>query len=42
VNAPDESIGTPLENAISYGCWHVARRLVEAGATKPPSATSPD
>jgi ankyrin repeat protein len=33
VDAPDGSIGTPLENAIGYGCWHVARRLVEAGAT---------
>jgi ankyrin repeat protein len=30
---PDESVGTPLENAIGYGCWHVARHLVEAGAT---------
>lgn len=26
------SIGTPLDNAIAYGCWHVARRLVERGA----------
>ena len=26
------SIGTPLDNAIGYGCWHVARRLVERGA----------
>jgi ankyrin repeat protein len=33
VDAPDGSIGTPLENAIGYGCWHVARRLVDAGAT---------
>jgi ankyrin repeat protein len=33
VDAPEGSIGTPLENAIGYGCWHVARRLVEAGAT---------
>jgi uncharacterized protein len=24
--------GTPLDNAIGYGCWHVARRLVERGA----------
>ena len=30
--SPDGSIGTPLDNAIGYGCWHVARRLVEAGA----------
>jgi ankyrin repeat protein len=26
------SIGTPLDNAIGYGCWNVARRLVERGA----------
>jgi len=32
VEAPEGSIGTPLDNAIGYGCWHVARRLVEAGA----------
>ena len=24
--------GTPLDNAIGYGCWHVARLLVERGA----------
>jgi ankyrin repeat protein len=24
--------GTPLEDAVGYGCWHVARRLVERGA----------
>jgi ankyrin repeat protein len=33
VNTPGGSIGTPLENAIGYGCWHVARGLVDAGAT---------
>lgn len=22
--APDGSIGTPLDNVIGYGCWHVA------------------
>ena len=32
VNLPDGSIGTPLENAIGYGCWNVARLLVERGA----------
>jgi ankyrin repeat protein len=32
VEAPGGSIGTPLDNAIGYGCWHVARRLVERGA----------
>lgn len=26
------SIGTPLDNAIGYGCWHVARLLVASGA----------
>ena len=29
---PDGSIGTPLDNAIGYGCWHVARLLVSRGA----------
>jgi uncharacterized protein len=33
VDFPDGSIGTPLENAIGYGCWHVARHLADAGAT---------
>jgi ankyrin repeat protein len=32
IEAPGGSIGTPLDNAIGYGCWHVARRLVERGA----------
>jgi hypothetical protein len=32
VNLPDGSIGTPLENAVGYGCWNVARLLVERGA----------
>jgi hypothetical protein len=26
------SIGTPLDNAVGYGCWHVARLLVDRGA----------
>jgi len=26
------SIGTPLDNAIGYGCWHVGRLLVARGA----------
>ena len=30
--APDGSIGTPLDNAIGYACWHVARLLVQRGA----------
>jgi ankyrin repeat protein len=32
VEAPDGSIGTPLDNAVGYGCWHVARLLVARGA----------
>ena len=32
INMPDGSIGTPLDNAIGYGCWNVARLLVERGA----------
>jgi ankyrin repeat protein len=32
VEAPDGSIGTPLDNAIGYGCWHVARLLASRGA----------
>jgi ankyrin repeat protein len=32
VEAPDGSIGTPLANAIGYGCWNVARLLVARGA----------
>lgn len=29
---PDGSIGTPLDNAIGYGCWHVADLLAQRGA----------
>jgi hypothetical protein len=32
LETPDGSIGTPLDNAIGYGCWHVARLLVTRGA----------
>ena len=34
VNAPGASIagGGPLDDAVGYGCWHVARLLVERGA----------
>jgi uncharacterized protein len=32
VETPDGSIGTPLDNAIGYACWHVARLLVARGA----------
>ncbi len=30
--ASDGSIGTPLDNAIGYACWHVAELLVARGA----------
>jgi ankyrin repeat protein len=29
---PGGSIGTPLDNAVGYSCWHVARLLVQRGA----------
>jgi hypothetical protein len=32
LETPGGSIGTPLDNAIGYGCWHVARLLVHRGA----------
>lgn len=32
LETPGGSIGTPLDNAIGYGCWQVARLLVERGA----------
>ncbi|MGC8513843.1 MAG: ankyrin repeat domain-containing protein [Acidimicrobiales bacterium] len=32
IEAPDGSIGTPLDNAIGYGCWNVARLLADRGA----------
>jgi hypothetical protein len=31
LDTPGGSIGTPLDNAVGYGCWHVARLLVERG-----------
>ena len=33
LETPGGSIGTPLDNAIGYSCWHVARLLVARGAT---------
>jgi hypothetical protein len=33
VDMPDGSIGTPLANAIGYGCWNVAHLLVARGAS---------
>jgi ankyrin repeat protein len=33
LEAPDGSIGTPLENAIGYACFGVARLLVDRGAS---------
>ena len=32
MEVPDGSIGTPLDNAVGYACWHVARLLVARGA----------
>jgi hypothetical protein len=32
LETPGGSIGTPLDNAIGYGCWHVGRLLAERGA----------
>jgi uncharacterized protein len=32
LETPNGSIGTPLDNAIGYACWHVARLLVARGA----------
>jgi ankyrin repeat protein len=32
VGVPGGSIGTPLANAVGYGCWHVARLLAARGA----------
>ncbi|HET9647984.1 MAG TPA: ankyrin repeat domain-containing protein [Microlunatus sp.] len=32
VEMPGGSIGTPLDNAVGYGCWHVAELLVQRGA----------
>lgn len=33
INVPHGSIGTPLANAVGYGCWDVARLLVGRGAS---------
>jgi ankyrin repeat protein len=32
LDIPGGSIGTPVENAVGYGCWHVARLLHAGGA----------
>jgi uncharacterized protein len=32
IETPLGSIGTPLDNAVGYACWHVARLLVARGA----------
>jgi uncharacterized protein len=32
LEVPGGSIGTPLDNAVGYACWHVARLLVSRGA----------
>lgn len=33
LETPGGSIGTPLDNAVGYACWNVARLLVARGAT---------
>lgn len=32
IEVPEGSIGTPLDNAVGYACWNVARLLVARGA----------
>jgi uncharacterized protein len=32
LETPNGSIGTPLDNAIGYRCWHVAQLLADRGA----------
>ncbi|MCX4919976.1 ankyrin repeat domain-containing protein [Streptomyces sp. NBC_00687] len=32
IEAADGSIGTPLDNAVGYACWHVASLLAARGA----------
>jgi hypothetical protein len=32
IEIPNGSIGTPLDNAVGYACWNVARLLVARGA----------
>jgi len=32
IEMPGGSIGTPLDNAVGYGCWNVARLLARRGA----------
>ena len=32
IETPGGSIGSPLDNAVGYGCWNVARLLVQRGA----------
>jgi uncharacterized protein len=32
IEKPGGSIGTPLDNAVGYSCWHVARLLAARGA----------
>jgi hypothetical protein len=38
IEAPGASIGggTPLDDAVGYGCWQAARLLVERGARVDP------
>jgi hypothetical protein len=41
LDIPGGSIGTPLDNAIGYGCWHVARLLVSGARPSTRSGTPP-
>ena len=33
IDMPDGSIGTPIANAVGYGCWNVAHLLAARGAS---------
>lgn len=37
LDIPGGSIGTPIENAVGYSCWHVAHLLAERGAPIEPA-----
>src|SRR6266536_3500063 len=43
IDAPGASIagGTPLDDAVGYGCWHVARLLLDRGARVDALGTRP-
>ena len=39
IETPNGSIGMPLDNAIGYACWNVARLLVARGSRSTSSGT---